>query len=226
MTTKQKGKIVVDMAMTVLLFLLMAYQITGQFAHEWLGAGMFVLFLLHHVLNATWLKNLTHGRHTPVRALMTALDLLLFAAMLWLMVSGIILSRYVFSFLPISGGIAFARLLHLSASYWSFVLMSLHIGLHWGMVCGMIGRAAHRTLSRPQRVLLRGGAIALAAYGVCAFLRHDIASYLFLRAEFVFFNYDQPIPSFFFDYLAMMGLFVLLSYYAAKWLQPRKQVQP
>lgn len=42
-------KIVLDMLMTVLLLFLMARQITGDSAHEWLGAGMFVLWIAHHI---------------------------------------------------------------------------------------------------------------------------------------------------------------------------------
>lgn len=36
-------KISIDMVMTVLLLLLMAKQITGESAHEWLGTGMMIL---------------------------------------------------------------------------------------------------------------------------------------------------------------------------------------
>lgn len=39
-------KMAVDLAMTVLLFLLMAYLLVGEAAHEWLGLAMFLLFIL------------------------------------------------------------------------------------------------------------------------------------------------------------------------------------
>ncbi len=45
MKPKMIGKIAVDLAMTVLLLLLMAKQLTGDVAHEWLGAGTFVLWI-------------------------------------------------------------------------------------------------------------------------------------------------------------------------------------
>jgi hypothetical protein len=44
-------KIVVDIGMTVMLLFLMAYELIGEAAHEWLGIGMFVLFIIHHILN-------------------------------------------------------------------------------------------------------------------------------------------------------------------------------
>lgn len=44
MQSKTIGKIIVDLGMTVLLMLLMAFERIGRTAHEWIGAGMFVLF--------------------------------------------------------------------------------------------------------------------------------------------------------------------------------------
>lgn len=44
MQSKTIGKIIVDLGMTVLLMLLMAFERIGKTAHEWIGAGMFVLF--------------------------------------------------------------------------------------------------------------------------------------------------------------------------------------
>ena len=46
MKPKQILKIITDIAMTVTLLLLMAYSLVGEAAHEWLGIGMFVLFIL------------------------------------------------------------------------------------------------------------------------------------------------------------------------------------
>lgn len=43
MKKKFIGKMVIDMIMTGLLLLLMARQLTGDSAHEWLGAAMLIL---------------------------------------------------------------------------------------------------------------------------------------------------------------------------------------
>ena len=37
---------IVDAAMTVLLLCLMAYQVTGEVLHEWIGIGMTGLYFL------------------------------------------------------------------------------------------------------------------------------------------------------------------------------------
>lgn len=54
MKPKMMLKMGLDLVMTVLLLCQMAYMLIGEAAHEWMGAAMFVLFLLHHVLNWRW----------------------------------------------------------------------------------------------------------------------------------------------------------------------------
>ncbi len=53
---KRKIKMAVDVLMTAALLFLMGYQFWGEMAHEWVGAGMSVLFLAHHILNGSWHK--------------------------------------------------------------------------------------------------------------------------------------------------------------------------
>lgn len=65
------------------------------------------------------------------------ITILLLAVMLLLAYSGVVLSRYVFASLEISGGMSMARRVHILASYWGFILMSAHLGLHWSMILGI-----------------------------------------------------------------------------------------
>lgn len=215
MKPKMIGKIAVDLAMTVLLLLLMAKQLTGDVAHEWLGAGMFVFWIAHHALNFGWHRSLFRGKYTPVRAMQTVVNLLLLAAMLGTMVSAVILSRAVFAFLPISGGIALARPMHIFCSFWSFVLMALHLGLHWKMVLGMVRWVTGPVSSPALRWTLRIGGAAVAVYGLYALVKNQMVSYLLLQSSFVFFDFERPLPLFFTEYLAIMGLFVFLAHYGA-----------
>lgn len=221
MTGKTALKITADCLMTVILLLLMAYSLIGEAAHEWLGTGMLLLVVLHHILNWGWHKNIRKGRYSAFRILQTSLTTLLLFTMLGSLISGILLSRYVFDFLPFRDGRALARMLHLPCTYWCFVLMSLHLGLHWSMVLGMIRRMAGAP-SRIQTAALRLPALLIAVYGVIAFFRNDILSYLLLQTHFVFFNFDQPLILFFMDYLAMMGLFVFLAHYVGRFLRASK----
>lgn len=216
MKPKMMFKLGVDVVMIALLPCLMAYTLIGEVAHEWMGAAMFVLFILHHALNGQWIKNLAKGRYTALRTLQTTMDALVFLCMVGLMVSGVILSREVFGFLSIRSGRSFARTLHMLASYWGFLLMSFHLGMHWNMVMGLARRLCG--LSKPSRLrtrILQAVSLAICVYGLYAFAHNHILDYMLLRTHFVFFDMDQPLIMFFVEYLAMMGLWATVGHYAA-----------
>ncbi|EHI99152.1 hypothetical protein CDLVIII_2524 [Clostridium sp. DL-VIII] len=220
MTAKLKFKITIDILLTVLLPVLMAYALTGQKVHEWIGAVMFAAFIIHNVLNANWYLNLFRGKYTPQRILQTAINLMVFVSMIGLMISGIIMSRYVFSFLPINGSASFARELHMMSAYWGFVLMSLHLGMHGNMIKGIVSKSSGiQSGSRPYKAVLSLMEITISYYGLYAFIKNDITSYMFLKNIFVFFDPNQPVILFFAEYIAMMMLFACVAYYFSMLLQ-------
>lgn len=228
MKIKASIKIVLDVFMTFGLLFLMGYQFWGNVAHEWVGAGMILLFIVHHVLNGNWHKNLFHGKYSPIRIFQLVVDLLVFLSMIGLMVSGFFLSRYVFPlrgwmFHGFHGGMSFARLLHMAASHWGFVLMALHLGLHWGTFLGIAKKALKRKQSsRVCKVLLPILSTGIAIYGLTAFIRRDLLTYMLVRTQFVFLDFGESIPIFYLDYLAMMGTFIFLAYYISKLLRKLK----
>ena len=190
---KQTVKILVDAAMTLCLMLLMSYSLIGEQAHEWIGMGMFALFILHHWLNRRWLAGLRRGRYTAFRILQTATAGLVCLCMVGAMVSAVIISRTVFAFLPAVGNAAFGRTLHLLSVYWGFVCMALHLGVNW----------------------LAIGALAVSAYGFFAFLCRRLPDYLFLRTHFAYFDFEEPLIFFYLDYLCIMVLFAFVGYILA-----------
>lgn len=216
MKPKMKIKTATDFLMTLLLLLLMAYQVVGETLHEWFGAVMLVLFITHNILNINWYKNLFKGKYKPVRILGTILNFAVLAAILSLGYSGIVMSRHLFAFLPIRRGMALARVMHLSGSYWGFVLMSLHLGLHWGMLLGLFRKLTGGKKLPALVWIMRMFSLAIAVYGAYCFIREDIFSYMFLKNEFAFFDFEKSAVSVFAEHTAMMGLWVVIGYYAAK----------
>ena len=67
--------------MTLGLLFLMGYQFWGDPAHEWAGAGMFLLLLLHHALNGSWYRGILRGKYTPARVFQLVIDLLALLSM-------------------------------------------------------------------------------------------------------------------------------------------------
>ncbi len=224
MKPKAVLKFIVDIMMTVLLLFLMGYQLWGKTAHEWIGAGMFFLFIAHHILNFSWYRGIFKGKYTAVRTVTLCIDLLVLLAMLMQMYSGIVMSRYVFDFLPINGGMSLARRLHILGAYWGFLLMSLHLGLHWNMILGMFRKAAGiKSKAKNRSIIAFIIGLAIAGYGVWVFIGRDFLTYLFLKSEFVFLDYNEPKILFYIDYLALMGLCIFIAHYGTKLIRKFKQ---
>lgn len=217
MSAKRNIRMATDLAMTILLPVLMAYSLVGEAVHEWLGIVMFLLFTIHHAFNWRWYKNLVKGPYPSIPILSTGINLLLVIVMVALPVSGLLMAKHTFQFIHFRSGAASARLIHLLASYWGFVLMCLHLGLHWNMVLGMARRVMHIKEGLLWRTwLLRIVVAFVAVYGAYVFLVRGFTEYMFLRTQFVFYDFWEPLPSFFMDYLAVMALFVCIGHYMAK----------
>ena len=111
-----------------------------------------------------------------------------------------------------------ARNIHMLCAYWGFILMSLHLGLHWNMFLKMLDRKIHFPAGK-KKYIFRILAGVIAAYGCHAFIKRQIGSYMFLKKHFVFFDYTEPLIFFMLDYIAVMGLFIAVGYYLGLFLR-------
>ena len=59
-------------------------------------------------------------------------------------------------------------------------------------------------------------AALLAMYGLYLFGRKDIFSFMFLKQQFVFFDFEQSAAAVFAEYIAMMGFWVFAACYISK----------
>ena len=169
MRAKQKMKIAVDILMTLALLLLMPYEMIGEAAHEWMELSC---SCFHH-----------SPRSEPEMDRKSAQGQVYAAAggtgdsgysdsdrYAGLHDSGIILLPPPCIFVPEHRGLSMvARTVHMTCAYWGFVLMSLHLGIHWGLMVGMAGRLFARPLAA-RTWIARLAALAAAAYGVYAFV--------------------------------------------------------
>lgn len=220
MKPKARVKMLVDGLMSLAMLFLMGYQFWGELAHEWVGAGMFALWILHHILNGNWYQTLFRGPCTRFRMVQILLDFAVLAAMIGLMVSGILLSNHVFAFLHLRGGLGMARLLHMASSYWGFVTMALHLGMHWGMFTGLARKHLRlRQSSQRRSAVLFVLSAAIALHGLSAFWRRDLLTYMLVQTQFVFLDFEEPKRLFYLDYLAMAGSCIFLSHYGGRLLR-------
>lgn len=220
MKRKLHSRILVDILLTVILLLQMTYMLVGEELHEWLGVGMFLLFIIHLYLNRKWIQSIFKGRYTLLRGFQVVINLCVFLCMIMLMMSGIILSKHVFTFLPITNGMSMARIIHMAASYWGFLFMSIHLGLHWSMVINLLMRKEKIKAIKP---IMKYLGIIIFFYGLYYFYEQNMMSYLFLKNQFVFFDTSISLISFLFKYIMIMSAFTYIGYQIKKYLLKHKK---
>ena len=201
---KNKIRIIIDISMTVLLPLLMAYSLIGEMFHEVIGTLIFVLFIVHHVLNRKWYGALFKGKYNTRRIFQTALDMLLLVFMLLQPISGILMSKHLYTFLPALPISAQARSVHMMLAYWGYVLLCIHAGTHLVVPLRKLYMKSKRIFAA---VCAAFGCISV--YGCAAFIKRGFPGYMSGRTMFAFFDYSEPRAFFFLDYLAIMVLFMM-----------------
>lgn len=220
-------KLVVDIIMTMDLLFLMGYHLWGEAPHELAGAAMLALFITHHILNLHWHKSLFKGKYNAMRILTLVVDILVLASMLIQMYSGIVMSRHMFAFFRFNGSMAMARRLHILGAYWGFILMSLHLGLHWNTILGITRKTAGINGSKKIRSIITFIAgLAVAGYGVAVFINRDFPANMILKNEFVFLDYNESKLMFYIDYLALMGFCIFVAHYGAKLIRRNNLSSP
>lgn len=217
--TKKSVKIAVDICMSLILLFVMAYQVTGDKYHEVLGAGMLILFIVHNILNIKWYSHLFKGKYSAVRVLRVIVNLSTLVAIVLTGYSGIVMSEHVFSFLNITSGLMMARMLHLSCSYLAFVLMGIHLGLHWNMIAGRLNIRKKATVWTVRII-----AAVIAIYGAYLFGSSRIYTYMFMQTHFAMFDYSKTAIQVIADNLIMMAAFVYIGYYLNKALLKKSDI--
>ena len=94
------------------------------------------------------------------------------------------------------------------------------------VMMGMFRKAAHtQQTSKIRTWSLRVIAVLLAICGIHAFVKNRISSYLFLRTQFVFIDFSQPVVLALLDYLAIIAFFAVIGYYISKLIKMQVKMQ-
>jgi hypothetical protein len=194
-----------------LLLVAFAYYWLNETIHELVGTGMFVLVVIHNVLNRRWYGNLTKRRQRGASAIINiAITLSLLVAMLVLLATSLMISRVLFDFLPLDDG-ATARRIHALAAYWVLVVVSTHLGLRWSMIMNVC------------RNTFGIATLAIAAFGVYSSFVLGLGSKLMFQVTLDWWDFGESALGFFLHLLSVMGLYVCLIHYTLKWVDVRQR---
>jgi hypothetical protein len=204
-----------------LLLIGLSYWWLGNTVHELVGAGMFLLVIVHNVFNRRWYGKIKETRPESRGLFNTAIIVSLAIVMLALLATSILISNTLSSFMPFHGGFT-VRQIHVLAAYWALVIVSIHLGLRWPMImdvarnlCGISRPSGVRTLA------LRIITAAIAMHGVWSSFVLDVGTRLTMQVTLDWWNFDESVVGFFIHCIAIAGLYISTTYYATKLLQTR-----
>ena len=115
MRIKKICKLCIDIGMLAIMALLMNLGKTGIVLHMSLGAVLFILLVLHNILNLLWWAGIGKGTYNRTRSGRTVLNILLLIDFLLVMISGIL----------------YAVGVHRITALLFLILTVIHIRVHW-----------------------------------------------------------------------------------------------
>lgn len=172
-----RNRILYDIVLTVVLVFEMLYQVTGNTAHEIVGAAFFVCIIAHLVFNRKWIGGLPKSLSSRAMAQRNKL-LLVVACLLAVDVLLLAFSSVVISDTLWSAGVNLAALnpgnvwypIHVGASYALCILVLFHLSLHWMNVAEAFkieyDPSRREAIGSGINAVLTVGAIALGIAGI------------------------------------------------------------
>lgn len=130
----KKIKIILDIIMFISMIVLMKTNITGLQLHEIIGICLFIIFIIHKIINFKWVKsigkNILNKNMKSKPKIMFFMDLILFIFVTLNVTIGILVSKFILVSITVNN-IETVTILHKFFAWWSLILISIHIGLHW-----------------------------------------------------------------------------------------------
>ncbi|MBR6147870.1 MAG: SUMF1/EgtB/PvdO family nonheme iron enzyme [Lachnospiraceae bacterium] len=197
-------KRIVDVCMTALLLFLMAYQVTGEVLHEWIGIGMTILMIIHQILNRKWYRAAFKGKYNAYRTVTTVINIALFISFALTAFCGMSMSGHAVPFLYGMTKVSFARRMHLSMSHWAFVLMGLHLGMHIPVML------ARLKVADKIKMVISAAVCVVAGIGLFLFIKNGMTDYLFFRVPFAFLDYEKAGILVLFENILMLSFWAFI----------------
>ncbi|MBD8135843.1 DUF4405 domain-containing protein [Bacillus sp. CFBP 13597] len=217
-------RLVIDLSMTVLMLVAMAYQLTGNAMHELAGVILCLLFITHNILNRRWYKTIFKGKHNVRRILSIMVNLLFLISMAVVIISSVTISRNMIPFIPINDDTVLLQI-HVMTSYWGFIFMAVHIGMSWATIINSVRKMTGITgTSRIRTIAFRVMAVLIVVYGVQASFERGMLNKLTIYNPFGWESYDSSMK-FLLDHLAIMGIYISGTHYVLKFVQKQDKAR-
>jgi hypothetical protein len=208
-----------DFTAASLLLIGLAYWWLGNAVHELAGTAMFLLLLVHNVFNRRWYGNVPKTPREPRGLFNVGVTFVLLIGMAALLVTSVLISNTLSGFIPSFGGFT-ARQTHVLAGYWVLVIVAIHLGLRWPLLMGVARKLfGIAQPSAARTFVLRVLAAAIMIHGIWSSFALGVGTKLTMQTTLDWWSFEDAVVGFFVHCLAIVGLYIVLTYYAMKWAQ-------
>jgi len=209
----------IDMTMLILLIVLMSYFTVKTQTHEILGFITIILFGMHLFLNRQWFTTLKNGKRSFRKFAYWIVNILLIITLFFVIISSLMISDYVFSFLSIKTS-HIGRIMHLISTSWLFILISIHIGLHFNVICYRLNK---RIKQSQFKYIIYFILFIWYIYGIIAFKNVKLWIDMFVINEFKFFDYNISPFLIYFRYLSIVYFISMTCYIISRKMKITKK---
>ena len=206
-------RLLLDLIAAGLLVVGLAYYWLDNLSHELIGTAIFVLIISHNVFNRRWYGSVSRARRGVQGGINILTIVMLLVAIVSLLVTSLMISQSVFGFLRLNGGYT-ARQIHILAAYWAMVIMSVHVGLRWSMIMGVMRNLFGITArSRVRTIVLHAAAFVVVAYGIYSANVIGLGAKLTATVTMDYWDFTVATLPFFIHLGSIMGMCGLASHY-------------
>lgn len=195
-------KTALDVLLGIILFLLMSHNKIGILTHEILGVGLIALFVIHHLINRHFYKNLFKNKYNKLRIAYLTVDVLMLTMISLMIVSTFLISQRLFASLGL-GNDYLGRALHIISSYSLFILCGLHQGLHYNSIV---------RLKKENKNILNVFLILFACvFGINGFIKRNFIGKLSLNIMYPI-HFEEGMITWLVDYIGIFIIFMMIGY--------------
>ena len=164
-----KKKLIVDILMLALMLIEFSKNYLSPLIHEIIGIILFILVIIHLILNKNYIKNVFKTKKDAFGVLMFIINISFFITFMLSIIFGILSSQ---SFLKICNihNVNIINL-HKILSYLSLIILGFHLGINFNMMFGKL-------TNKLNKYILYIIQLIIIIYGIYSFIKLDIIRHI------------------------------------------------
>lgn len=203
-------RLFVNLLMLTLVPMAILNKITGNTIHEMMGLVIVLGIATHTFLNLNWFNSFFKRKSTFQRVFNAIAIVLLLCSFGALLLSSIMISKSLFTFLGFKSTLML-RQIHTTSAYWFFILCFIHLGIQWQRFSALFKKyTLHINHANFIKTLL---SIGVVVYAESVFVQRDIASKLLMTFAFESWDNEQSLGGIVIDYMSIAIALIVLTRY-------------